>query len=182
MIRKTLLVISLLLFMPIMGACVRSYWVSDVVSWSGRHGDLTVVSNYGGIDIWHSPRPPQLEHPQWLLDALGETAASMELLFDGRENRMDHDAHDAMPNFYFGEFRFGWQRNGRSTLIWLQLWLPVALLATYPAVVFARGPLRRYQRRRRNLCLTCGYNLTGNTSGVCSECGTAVSVSSDQAE
>ena len=31
-------------------------------------------------------------------------------------------------------------------------------------------------RRRRGpgLCPTCGYDLTGNTSGVCSECGTAV--------
>jgi len=26
-------------------------------------------------------------------------------------------------------------------------------------------------RLKRNLCLQCGYNLTGNTSGVCPECG-----------
>jgi hypothetical protein len=24
-------------------------------------------------------------------------------------------------------------------------------------------------------CMVCGYNLTGNTSGVCPECGTAIS-------
>jgi len=31
-----------------------------------------------------------------------------------------------------------------------------------------------YRDRRRirpGFCLRCGYNLTGNTSGVCSECG-----------
>ena len=33
-----------------------------------------------------------------------------------------------------------------------------------------RGPLRRWRRRKRGLCLHCGYNLTGNTSGVCPEC------------
>ncbi len=36
---------------------------------------------------------------------------------------------------------------------------------------------RRYQRRKRRrqgLCLTCAYNLTGNVSGVCPECGTDV--------
>jgi hypothetical protein len=34
----------------------------------------------------------------------------------------------------------------------------------------------RDQRRRRilNLCPTCSYNLTGNVSGVCPECGTAI--------
>lgn len=26
-----------------------------------------------------------------------------------------------------------------------------------------------------NHCKTCGYNLTGNVSGKCSECGTAIS-------
>jgi hypothetical protein len=26
-------------------------------------------------------------------------------------------------------------------------------------------------------CTACGYNLTGNTSGVCPECGTAISTS-----
>lgn len=36
----------------------------------------------------------------------------------------------------------------------------------------------KYYRRKRllnlGLCPTCRYNLTGNTSGVCPECGSAV--------
>lgn len=43
--------------------------------------------------------------------------------------------------------------------------------AAYPMLVFVRGPLRRWRRRRRNLCIRCGYNLEGNVSGVCPECG-----------
>ena len=53
----------------------------------------------------------------------------------------------------------------------------VGVLATYPIiamVTFIRGPLRRYHRRKRGLCVRCGYNLTGNVSGVCPECGTRV--------
>ena len=34
-------------------------------------------------------------------------------------------------------------------------------------------PLAR-RRPRDGTCKTCGYNLTGNTSGVCPECGTPV--------
>ncbi len=43
-----------------------------------------------------------------------------------------------------------------------------------PSLGIVRGPVRRWRRRKRNLCVHCGYNLTGNTSGVCPECGTAV--------
>ncbi len=39
------------------------------------------------------------------------------------------------------------------------------------AFAFIRGPLRRYRRRRRGECIGCGYNLTGNESGMCPECG-----------
>jgi hypothetical protein len=54
------------------------------------------------------------------------------------------------------------------------LWFPAALFAGYPTVAFIRGPLRRYRRRRRGLCLKCGYDLTGNVSGTCPECGAEV--------
>ena len=44
----------------------------------------------------------------------------------------------------------------------------------YPLIAFIRGPYRRYHRRKKGLCLKCGYDLTGNESGVCPECGTKV--------
>jgi uncharacterized paraquat-inducible protein A len=31
------------------------------------------------------------------------------------------------------------------------------------------------QRARAGQCTTCGYNLTGNVSGTCPECGTSIS-------
>jgi len=53
----------------------------------------------------------------------------------------------------------------------VHLWWPPLLFAVYPAVAFVRGPYRRYRRRRKGLCLKCGYDLTGNVSGTCPECG-----------
>ena len=50
-------------------------------------------------------------------------------------------------------------------------WLAAFLLSTYPLVVFVRGPMRRWHRSRSGLCLCCGYDLTGNVTGICSECG-----------
>lgn len=46
------------------------------------------------------------------------------------------------------------------------------LLLVYPALSITRDLLRRWRRRRRGLCRRCGYNLEGNVSGLCPECGT----------
>ena len=63
---------------------------------------------------------------------------------------------------------------GGSLYIVLPWWMPTLALATYPTIAFVRGPLRRRRRRKRGECVSCGYNLMGNVTGVCSECGTAV--------
>ena len=60
--------------------------------------------------------------------------------------------------------------------ICLPLWFLLIVFAAYPTITFIRGPLRRYRRHRKGLCVTCGYNLTGNISGTCPECGTSTKI------
>ena len=70
-----------------------------------------------------------------------------------------------------------WPRIGKDWVIsssyyggiWigLPLWLLLLLTAIPTAWLWHRD--RR--RVRPGCCLRCGYDLTGNTSGVCSECG-----------
>jgi hypothetical protein len=65
-------------------------------------------------------------------------------------------------------------RSVHHTTLRTPTWLPLLLSAGYPAVyALRRGDLAR-RRRRRGLCTTCGYCLTGNVSGICPECGTGV--------
>ncbi len=47
----------------------------------------------------------------------------------------------------------------------------ISALATHK--VFA-GRLRRASQRKPKMCVVCTYNLTGNVSGVCPECGTKI--------
>lgn len=68
----------------------------------------------------------------------------------------------------------GSQMAYRLRMVSVSLWLLFAVSALYPAIVFIRGPLRRRWRRKRGRCAQCGYDLTGNVSGVCSECGQAI--------
>ncbi len=86
-------------------------------------------------------------------------------------------------------YRMGWQvmgYHGFGTLWWpwftldptywtvhIPLWMPtVVFVFLFPYVYL---PLHRMRKRRRKgLCLKCGYDLTGNVSGVCPECGTEI--------
>lgn len=90
--------------------------------------------------------------------------------------------HKDIPRKQF-ESPFNW-RVGRLALltqmvpgfadilaVGVPLWVPFGLFSAYPCVAFIRGPYRRYRRRKKGLCLKCGYNLTCNVSGVCPECG-----------
>ena len=54
----------------------------------------------------------------------------------------------------------------------LPLWLP-ALAALVPGSLALRRFVAR-KRRRSGSCPACSYDLTGNVSGVCPECGTAI--------
>lgn len=62
-----------------------------------------------------------------------------------------------------------------SQTCYIQIWFMVAILGAYPTFVLARLLCRRWrQRHKPNECKTCGYDLTGNESGVCPECGMTI--------
>ncbi len=64
--------------------------------------------------------------------------------------------------------------NMRNTVITAPTWAIAVLFGLYPAIAFIRGPMRRWRRCRKGHCSHCGYDLTGNVSGVCSECNSPV--------
>lgn len=51
-----------------------------------------------------------------------------------------------------------------------------------PTFAILRGPVRRRWRRRHGRCTQCGYDLTGNVSGVCPECGRNVAVDAQETQ
>lgn len=67
--------------------------------------------------------------------------------------------------------------SGRVALVGAPIWFAALVALLYPILVILRGPLRRMRRRKRGRCEQCNYNLTGNTSGMCPECGKAVALS-----
>lgn len=68
-----------------------------------------------------------------------------------------------------------WPRIGARPGHWgrgyIPLWLPLLIVATPTAILWRRD--RRPKCYPPGHCRFCGYDLTGNVSGICPECGTA---------
>jgi hypothetical protein len=62
-----------------------------------------------------------------------------------------------------------WRPSLEGRILSVPLWMPFLLVATSTVIFFWRD-----RSIPPNHCQRCRYNLTGNTSGVCPECGTAV--------
>ena len=119
---------------------------SRVIDGSRQGCDIIAVKGRLSVMIW-SKYPPMREWPRTRLDWIFR-----------------------FSNGGMGGFNSGLQMR---TFV-LRLWVPLFLFAFYPTIAFIRfirGPVRRRRRRRKGQCIPCGYDLTGNVSGVCPECG-----------
>ena len=68
-----------------------------------------------------------------------------------------------------------WGGSWQQVNLALPIWMPFLVCLLPPVAFFVARPIRRRRRIRRRirrgLCQKCGYDLRGNTSGVCPECG-----------
>ena len=132
--------------------------------------------------VWHKDTTNSV----WAVGAVGGYAFVFHASSTDQRNLRSTSAYWKRYEFgarFFQTHRaFAWKRRVERWLgvlitideVFIPLGLPFVLLATYPTIAFIRGPLRRWRRRRRGLCVNCAYDLTGNVTGVCSECGTKI--------
>ena len=164
MIRKTLLVISLLLLVGTVGLWVTSHWaprnrscyVPGVID-----ANLFFADGVVAIKIWVAPRHSVLGIPPGF--RVSPARPSRDILAWYMPVLID------IP---YSAWTFGFTT---------RCWYVAGIILTLQGWLVYRAELyhwlmckTKWYRRRHNLCLTCGYDLTGNVSGVCSECGVEV--------
>ena len=159
---------------------VVSFRSSLINDWSYYRPSVGVA--YGVLQIL-PPRHPVITRYPATSEHVGFYTKSFRMAADGGLLPMPDLMQTPCSNV-FRVIAFGGYHLGVSTCtvhpgilnrlsLHTPLVIPLILFASYPTFALIRGPLRRWRRKKRGLCLKCGYNLTGNTSGVCPECGKA---------
>lgn len=168
MIRKVIIVVLTLVAVGLTGIWLASCTIvgQGFEDYDGIHGVSQTWWYSNGSSSWG-----------W---GASDAETKWGTFFIGTSTRLEESVvvHDSFSDFA----GFGWSRlvmrfHGNLFLnrtLFTPSWAPVALFASYPTMAFIRGPVRRWRRRRKGLCVNCGYNLTGNVSGICPECGSGV--------
>ena len=66
---------------------------------------------------------------------------------------------------------------GGWAYVWGWSWIVIGL-GTWAAFLYYRDLRNRFHREDKIHCRSCAYDLTGNVSGVCPECGTKIEMGS----
>ena len=187
MIRKTIIVLLTVVSLPSIGLAVASFW-RPLVTCTGsvtNQRNVFEVTN-GWLIVWsfvptYDERMSEADQTDYGPPFPPQPVRTSELMLPGITYVAEVAPMDG--GFSYGEkdspcrVRYGptGNRNAIRT-IFLALWLiPCSvLLAVYPTIAFVCGLMCRWRRHRKGLCVKCGYNLTGNVSGVCPECGARI--------
>ncbi len=151
MIRKVLAILCAASSVAFVGIWGLSYVRAMSVDWRGSRSRTWIASDYGSIHISHtgnqqmisSKRPTvRLYSQSWGREVFG----------------------------WRGLYLFDFVVSGSSGHLLFPAWVPVCAFG-FAGWLLARPSIREWRRRSAGLCGGCGYDLTGNTSGRCPECG-----------
>jgi hypothetical protein len=177
--------LSLLLCTATIASWARSYLCIDYMRYTGHQDRLIVLNGDGEVHFllmrfqvsWFEIVLTHRVFHNEDLEIGGTLAYSVYTLGNDGVSLPVGEMSVWMP-------RFQREQNQTSSAgtydgLWLSFphWMPACLFALSPAL-YARGIYRRRSNMKRGLCPTCSYNLTGNTSGVCPECGNAIPATS----
>ena len=175
--RKALLVSSVVLYGVTVGACAHSYWVISSFTWefgsweSGqKHFSFGTGFGHLYLSVMRQTPPRCASCPRdwpWPFFKFKHT----DLRTLNKRDRKYWPAWIAPVQFRI-DYDFS-GRFGQHVSFSLPLWVLVGAFAI-PMYLAIRPETKARSRRRRGLCVRCAYDLTGNKSGVCPECGTSV--------
>jgi len=184
-------VLSLLLMLATVGLWVRSYWVSDywgITTRSLYSNDNTEIESETGLlhlySLWNhwNFANNEMEHSDFIYDPISvyDLTARTRVWFDPIPQ-----SQIVLPQTMavFWEWTETTDKSGtwyeRKVELYIRHWFLTLIFATLPALW-----LFKWNKRRKlgpNACPACGYDLTGNESGVCPECGRSTGTEAAQA-
>ena len=133
-----------------------------------------IVTDRGGVTAYHFVSGLVFDDPAQVSDVEPKAVPHLQFIW---RRRGPGGAPGRLSN-RFGAAHHSARPPGKPIDVYVAtvpVWFPPAFFALPPLLWLATRSRRLYARRRRlGLCLRCGYDLQGNTSGRCSECGEAI--------
>ena len=124
---------------------------------SGRVLPHSILIDFNGLRMELWPDGASLNRSAYPVHVEGDS---------GDGFRVDASSFDGVRDF--------WHRQLDRRVVGVSAWVMPSIVSVYPLIVAASVVMKHRARLRAGCCRTCSYNLTGNTSGVCPECGTPV--------
>jgi hypothetical protein len=196
--------VSWLLLVGTLALWVRGYWVRDGIWYSTERARYSVHSYRGRVWVWGLSGGRSASDTVWIARAgprrgfvVDSTPDSYLYAFlkapkgvgpDGGRYALEAPASGMGPVENWQGLGFRYLRNNawlpiaqlqwgyptaRSTAVYVPHWAVAVVFGVLPVAGLVRV-WRRRRRLRRGLCVSCGYDLRGN-SGRCPECGASPS-------
>jgi hypothetical protein len=164
--------LSLLLCVAVAALWVRSYSVSDGIRWGRMDSPTTIVwwdvySAGGTAGVGRSTFMFPRELPA---DEIEEWSRQGVRVLSFRTT----PSTTVLANLIVGWIEDGFtdRRRVESTTLQVPYWMLMGAACAMPARRWFTSR-RRSRRLAKGRCPACGYDATGNVSGVCPECGGA---------
>jgi len=157
-ILNTLTVVSLVLSMAAVISSANGYWHLQQIAYN-------TPNSHFGIESWHG---------HFGLYLVNEKFGDEGWYFNHSPIKEISPLEDTNLDWYYLGFGMAWNKSDPSFAnpiyeFVTPFWLLTLILAVLPAIW-----LLKWNKRRKlgpNACPACGYDLTGNESGKCPECG-----------
>ena len=170
--RRTFSLLTALCLVPclaVVGLWPRSYRVTDFIGWSDDGRFVGALSMHGLIRLEYGSYPAGA--PGWSYVSYATPGGAEPGLW-GEVRARDRGGGWLRPvGIAYATVDYVADGSRRRRALYLPHWLFAAVAALAPAWRL-RHALRSRRRLAAGRCPACGYDLTGNTSGVCPECGT----------
>jgi len=146
-------------FVRLVAFCPAPNSACGIYVYSGLVGaDYGVVEDF---DVRKNSQRFWRSSPSW--------PASVPFFYPGRTSHMPVENFVCRVHLYKAKRTSDHDSN--TWYLVFPIWIPMTLFLAYPLLTVYRGIFRRWWRFERGLCPNCAYDLHGNTSGRCSECG-----------
>jgi hypothetical protein len=175
LLRRVVLGCFVLFSLTVAAFWVRSYWVVDTFSWSSTSEDHLLASG-GGRLVYADANWPNRRVAVTLRH--DRTARAAAMWFE----RPAHTDGFRIMGFEYSASILPYNTGTIYLSFYLPPWRLIAIpyggvlaLSLLPLLSVPGGWARRKRRRKRGLCVRCGYDLRASV-GRCPECGGSVQV------